>query len=190
MSTNPHVTDARIEEEVKKALAKALRKDPSAIRMEASVTGELGGTSLDFLDVIFRLEQAFGVRLAHQGVLDHVEEQFGEGKAIDASGALTAPAVTLLKMRLGDHPSLVPGMYADEVPTLITGRSYATWVREIVDRLPAACTHCGKSAWKSDDGAKVVCGACGKDAVYPDGDALTRQWLADLEKEKGLFAAA
>jgi acyl carrier protein len=186
---NTLVSDARVEEEVRKALGKALRKEPSAIPMEASVTGDLGGTSLDFLDVIFRLEQAFGIRLAHQGVLDHVEEQFGEGKAIDASGALTAPAVTLLRMRLGDHPSLRAGMYADEVPTLVTPRSYAAWVREILDRLPAACTHCRASAWKSPDGARVVCGACGKDAVYPDGDSLTKQWLADLEREKGLFAA-
>jgi hypothetical protein len=98
--------------------------------------------------------------------------------------------VALLKMRLGDHPKLQPGMFADEVPMLITARSYATWVREILERLPAACTHCGKPAWKTVDGAKVVCGACGKDAVYPDGDALTRQWLAEVEREKGLFAAA
>jgi acyl carrier protein len=187
---NPLVSDARIEEEVRKALGKALRKDPAAMRLDASVTRDLGGTSLDFLDIIFRLEQAFGIRLAHQGVLDHVEEQFGEGKAIDASGALTAPAVTLLKMRLGDHPSLQPGMYADEVPMLVTPRSYATWVREILDRLPAACTHCKAAAWTSPDGAKVVCGSCGKDAAYPDGDALTKQWLEGVEREKGLFAAA
>ena len=187
---NALVTPARVEEEVKKALAKSLRKDPAAISMDASVIGKLGGTSLDFLDVTFRLEQVFGIRLAHQVLLDHVEEAFGEGKAIDASGCLTAPAVELLKLRLGDHPSLTAGMFADEVPALVTPRTLANGVVEILDQLPAACTHCHTSVWKSEDGARVVCGACGKPAAYPDGDTLAKRWIADVEREKKLFAVA
>jgi len=187
---NALVSDARVEEEVKKALGKSLRKDPSALAMDASIIGGLGGTSLDFLDVTFRLEQAFGIRMAHQVLLDHVEESYGEGKAIDGSGCLTAPAVELLKMRLGDHPSLAPGMYADEVPALVTPRTLAQGVSEILAQLPAACTHCKASAWQSDDGAKVACGACGKPAAYPDGDTLMKRWLEGVEREKKLFAAA
>src|SRR5207247_5406309 len=109
---NPFVTPERVDDEVKKALGKALRKDPSAIGMDQSVVGDLGGSSLDFLDVTFKLEQAFGIRLAHQVLLDHVEETFGEGCAIDASGRLTAGAVEVLRLRLGDHPALATGMYA------------------------------------------------------------------------------
>ena len=44
--------------------------------------------------------------------------------------------------------------------------------------------------WKSEDGAKVVCGACGKDAVYPNGDELTKSWIHDVEREHKLFAGA
>lgn len=186
---NALVPEARIVEETRKALAKSLRKDPSAIRMDASIVEDLGGTSLDFLDMTFRLEQAFGVRLAHTTVLDHIEETFGEGKAIDANGTLTKDAVEVLRARLGDHASLQPGMYGDEVPKLVTPNTLAQGVRETLDRLPAACTHCGKPDWKSPDGAKVVCGACGKDAVYPDGDALLEEWLRRVAREKGLFAA-
>ena len=187
---NALVSPARIEEEVKKALGKSLRKDPAAVTMDASIIGKLGGTSLDFLDVTFRLEQAFGVRMAHQVLLDHVEETFGEGKAIDASGCLTAAAVELLKLRLGDHPSLAVGMYADEVPALVTPATMAHGVSEILDHLPAVCTHCQAAAWKTDDGAKILCGACAKPAVFPDGDALMKRWLEDVEREKKLFAAA
>jgi acyl carrier protein len=187
---NALVTPERVDEEVRKALGKALRKDPAAIGMDQSIVSDLGGSSLDFLDVTFKLEQAFGIRLAHQVLLDHVEETFGEGKAIDASGRLTPGAVEVLRLRLGDHPALAPGMYADEVPALVTPRTLARAVSEIVDALPPACTACGASQWKTDDGAKVVCGACKKPAAYPDGDAVTKAWVETVSKQKGLFAAA
>lgn len=184
---NPFVTDARLVEEVQKALGKSLRKEPKAIRMDASVIDDLGGTSLDFLDMTFRLEQAFGLRLSHQTLLDTVEETYGEGKAIDADGALTADAVTLLKLRLPGASSLEAGAYSDEVPKFVTPETLANGVREILAALPAKCTHCSASAWKSADGVKVSCSACSKDAVYPDGDTLTKAWLAGVVREKHLF---
>jgi acyl carrier protein len=187
---NPYVTSARVEDEVRKALAKALRKDPSAIPLDVSIVRDLGGSSLDFLDVSFRLEQAFGVRLAHTVLLDHVEETYGEGKAVTASGELTPAALALLRLRLGDDAGLVQGMFADEVPVLLTGAHLARNVVDVLAELPSACTHCRAAAWRSDDGAKVACGACGKPAVYPDGDTLTKRWLDQVEREKRLFAAA
>src|SRR5204862_2112856 len=132
---NPLVTPARVDDEVKKALGKALRKDPAAIGMDQSIVTDLGGSSLDFLDVTFKLEQAFGIRMAHQVLMDTVEETFGEGSAIDASGRLTAPAVEILRMRLGDHAALATGMYADEIPALVTPRTLAHAVSEILDTL-------------------------------------------------------
>lgn len=187
---NALVSEARIVEEVQKALAKSLRRkeDPASIRLDASVMEDLGGTSLDFLDLTFRLEQAFGIRLAHTTILDHVEETFGEGKAIDGSGALTKDAVEVLKDRMGSPDGLSVGMYSDEVPRLVTPNTLARGVREILAALPPACTHCKAAAWTSPDGAKVKCGACGKDAAYPDGDSLAKAWLEKVAKEKGLFA--
>jgi acyl carrier protein len=187
---NPLVPPERVEEEVKKALGKALRKDPAAIGMDQSIVSDLGGSSLDFLDVTFKLEQAFGIRMAHQVLLDHVEETFGEGSAIDSSGRLTAGAVEVLRMRLGDHKALATGMYADEVPALVTPRTLSLAVREVLDELPAACPACKASQWTTTDGAKVVCGACKKPAAYPDGDAVTKTWVETVGKQKGLFAAA
>jgi acyl carrier protein len=186
---NPLVTEARIDEEVRKAVAQSLRKDPSAVRPDASIMTDLGGTSLDFLDMTFRLEQAFGVRLSHATIVDHIEEAFGEGKAIDAQGSLTADAVEILRSRFGAEGALQPGMYADEVPRLVTPATLAVGVREILSRLPATCTHCKATKWESSNGARVKCGACGKDAVYPDGDALIRSWLEETAKSRGLFAA-
>ena len=187
--SNSFVTDARIVEEIQKALGKSLRKDPKAVRMDASIMDDLGGTSLDFLDMTFRLEQAFGIRLSHQTLLDTVEETYGEGKAIDADGCLTSDAVTLLRMRLPGAQTLEAGAYSDEVPKFVTPETLANGVREILAALPAKCSHCGATGWKSAEGVKVSCAACAKDAAYPDGDVLTKSWLAGVAKEKRLFGA-
>jgi acyl carrier protein len=187
---NALVSPARIDGEVRKALAKALRKDEKAIAMDASVIHDLGGTSLDFLDITFRLEQAFGIKLPHTLLVDQVEEMFGEGKAVDDQSRLTPAAVEIVRLRLGDPPGLEKGMYSDEVPALVTPAVLALGVKEILDQLPAACTHCGAGNWSCDDGTHVKCGTCTKDAVYPDGDALTRAWIESVVRERKLFAVA
>jgi acyl carrier protein/ribosomal protein S27AE len=188
--SNPYVTPERIEQEVREALAATLRIDAASIDMDTSIIQGLGATSIDFLDINFRLENVFGIQLATQMLLDHVEEEFGEGKAIDRENRVTPAAAELLKLHLGELPGLEPGMYADEVPATVTPRVVATGVARILETLPETCPGCGASAWKSDDGAKVVCGGCGQDAVYPSGDELTKRWIHDVEREKQLFTGA
>jgi acyl carrier protein len=186
---NPHVTRDRIDQEVRGALATTLRTDADGIGMDQSIIGGLGATSIDFLDINFRLENVFAIQLATQLLLDHVEEELGEGKAIDRDNKVTAAAAELLKIHLGEAAGIKAGMYADEVAATVTPATVAEAVEKILDELPESCS-CGASAWKSDDGAKVVCGECGKDAVYPDGDELTKRWIHDVEREKQLFASA
>jgi acyl carrier protein len=186
--THP-VPESEIDLEVRRAIAKALRKDEGTVTLDASVIDDLGGTSLDFLDITFRLEQAFGVKLPHNLLVDQIEELFGEGTAVDGEGRLTASAKEVVRLRLGEDARLDGDLYADEVPALVTPRALALGVKEILATLPKSCG-CGASAWKRGDGVKVVCGACGKAPTYPDGDTLTQQWLKQAAGERKLFAVA
>lgn len=187
---NTLVTDSRIEEEVRKTLGVTLRVEPDQIDLNESVVDKLGATSIDFLDVNFRLEAAFGIQLATQLVLDHVEDEFGEGTAIDSEGMITEAAAALLRLHLGDKKGLKGGMDAEWIPHFVTPMVFVRSVRAITDELPGKCTHCEAADWKSEDGAKVVCGACGKPAEYPDGDTLTLRWIREFEKENHVFAGA
>jgi acyl carrier protein len=184
----PLVSATTIEDEVRRAVAKALRKEEAAVGLDASIVEDLGGTSLDFLDITFRLEQAFGIKLPHTVLVDQMEEVFGEGKAVDARGGLTKEAVEILRLRLGDSPVLKPGMFADEVTALVTPRTLAEGVKEVLAHVSERCG-CGASTWKAE-GTKVACGTCGRPATYPDGDALSRDWLRQAAREKRLFAVA
>ena len=187
---NPLVTRETIEAEVKKALAATLRIEEDGIDLSKSVVNELQATSIDFLDINFRLESTFGIQLATQLLLDHVEELLGEGVAIDTNNQITAPAAALLRQYFGDLPELKAGLYADEIPSLVTGHIVADGVEKIVEQLPAACGSCGKSEWRSEDGAKVTCGSCEAEAEYPDGDTLIQAWINQVEKDQQLFAGA
>ena len=184
---NPHIQRETIEQEIRAALATTLRKDAGDIALDASIMKDLGATSIDFLDVNFRLEGAFGIQLATQLLLDHVEEELGDGSAVDAQDQITPAAAKLLQMHLGEVPGLEAGIFLEEVPTFVTPMVLVKSVEGITDALPEACTHCGAAAWKSDDGKKVVCDGCGKPAVYPDGDTLTKAWINDFEREHRLF---
>ncbi len=182
------ITEEKVFEELKKAIVETLRVDENSIEPESSLINDLGAESLDFLDINYRLEQAFGIKMARHFVLEHIEEMFGEGTAIDENGQLTDKAVELLKIRFGDKmKDLEPGMDMDEVPALVTAQSMSGGVIDILDSLPEKCTHCGNSAWKSDDGIKTKCGSCGEPAVFSNGDDLTKDWLNKVQNEKKLF---
>ncbi|MGE0193698.1 MAG: acyl carrier protein [Planctomycetota bacterium] len=187
MSKSP-VTRERIEQEVRQALAATLRKDAATIDLDKPIVKALGATSIDFLDINFRLESTFGVQLATQLLLDHVEEELGEGVAIDRDGRITEPAAELLRMYLGEQPGLKGGLDADEVPSFVTPKVLVQSVGGILEHLPEACGACGSTdGWKTDDGCKVLCAACGAAATYPDGDELTKTWIHNVQAEQGLF---
>lgn len=182
------ITEQRVFEELKKAVVETLRSDEAAIRPESSFINDLGAESLDFLDINYRLEQTFGLKMARHFILEHIEEMFGEGSAIDEDGKLTEKAITLLKLRYGNvYGDLSEGMDMDTVPTLITAGSMTQGVLDLLDTLPEKCTQCGNSAWKSEDGLRIKCGSCNAFATFTNGDDLIKNWLTEIQQEKKIF---
>ena len=182
------ITEQKVFDEVKKAIVETLRVDEKDIKPESSLIKDLGAESLDFLDINYRLEQKFGIKMARHFILEHVEETFGEGSAIDEDGQLTDKGVALLQVRFGDEGSqFTKGMDMDLLPTLITVQLMTRGVMDILDSLPDTCPHCGNAAWKTGDGEKISCGSCGELAPFTNGDDLIKQWLAAVQEEKKIF---
>lgn len=181
------ITEDQVFNELKKAIVETLRVDEAAIKPESSLINDLGAESLDFLDVNYRLEQAFGIKLARHFVLEHVEEMFGEGSAIDEDGRLTDKAIELLKVRYsGNVFNLSAGMDMDEIPALVTAGTMSGGVMDVLDSLPEKCPSCGNSAWKAD-GVRIKCGSCGADAAFKNGDDMIKEWLTKVQEEKKIF---
>jgi acyl carrier protein len=82
---------------VREVLVDALAVDDEEVTPTASLVGDLGAESIDFLDIVFQLERAFGFKIA-QG------ELFPEGVAQDPrfvkDGMVTPEGIAALKTRL------------------------------------------------------------------------------------------
>ena len=55
-----------IYEEVKEVLIDALGLDDDEVTEEATLMGDLGAESIDFLDIVFRLEKSFDIKIPRE----------------------------------------------------------------------------------------------------------------------------
>lgn len=55
--------NAEVFGKVKEALIDALGVDDEEVTEEATMVGDLGAESIDFLDIVFKLEKAFGITI-------------------------------------------------------------------------------------------------------------------------------
>lgn len=82
---------------VRDLLVDALAVDEEDVTPEARLTADLGAESIDFLDIVFKLQQAFGINIP-QG------ELFPEGLSQQADyvkdGKVTPAGIAALKTRL------------------------------------------------------------------------------------------
>ena len=62
------MTESEIFGKVSDCLIEALGVDDDEVTPEASLTGDLGAESIDFLDIVFRLEKSFGIKIPRGGL--------------------------------------------------------------------------------------------------------------------------
>ena len=82
---------------VQGVLVQALAVDDDEVTPDATLTGDLGAESIDFLDIVFRLEQAFGFKIA-QGEL--FPENVQQDPEFVQDGKITPKGIAALKTRL------------------------------------------------------------------------------------------
>jgi acyl carrier protein len=57
------MTETEVFEKVQETLVDALGVDQEEVTPQATLTGDLGAESIDFLDIVFRLEKAFNIKI-------------------------------------------------------------------------------------------------------------------------------
>ena len=63
------MTREEIYEKVKDTLDDALSVEPEEVTPTATLMGDLGAESIDFLDIVFRLEKAFGIKIPQEEMM-------------------------------------------------------------------------------------------------------------------------
>jgi acyl carrier protein len=115
---------------VVKVLVESLNVDEDEVTPRATLQGDLGADSIDFLDIVFRLEQAFGIKIPPGEVFP--ESIFQGDAELVQDGMVTEKGLAELRSRLpyanltgfdrDPRLSAVPDLFTVD---LLTG--YITW---------------------------------------------------------------
>ena len=137
--TNPTITEeeiAAIYPKVAETMADALGCEVEKVLLDASLIADLGAESIDFLDIVFRLERLFKVKIPRGKIVEDARgplspEQFEQG------GTLTAAGIERLKEFLSEVPADRFGspQKVSEIPQLFTT---ATFCKMIIRQQKAA----------------------------------------------------
>jgi acyl carrier protein len=90
------MTHDEIQERVAQTLIQALGVSRSEIRPEASLVGDLEAESIDFLDIVFRLEKEFGIEIVRGELFP---QEILRNPALVTNGTLTAAGVEAIRER-------------------------------------------------------------------------------------------
>ena len=110
--------DAAIWAKVQDAFAAALGLEEDEIELDSKLIEDLGAESLDFLDIVYRLERAFDIKIPRGGIESSAQEEAGGTYEVD--GILTDEGLSALKQLMPEVPKdeFVDGMRVTEVPEL------------------------------------------------------------------------
>ena len=89
--------DEEVFGKVQEALVDALGVDDDEVTAEATLVGDLGAESIDFLDIVFKLEQAFGITFDRTELFP--EDILTNAEYIE-DGKVTADGLAKLKERM------------------------------------------------------------------------------------------
>ena len=121
------MTHDEIFSKVQEVLVDALAVDEDEVKPEASLVRDLGAESIDFLDIVFKLEQAFGIKIASG-------ELFPDNVAQDPKfvkdGKVTEEGIAALKSRLPhvDFSKFAANPLIGKVGDMFTVESLVTFV--------------------------------------------------------------
>jgi acyl carrier protein len=126
LSELPVDVDPTVFSKVQSCIAEALGLDTDEVQYTSRLIGDLGAESLDFLDIAFRLERAFDVRIPRGGIEAASKEGLEEGESYEVNGVLTDKAREQLILHMPEVPraEFKVGLKVSEVPTLMRAGTF------------------------------------------------------------------
>jgi acyl carrier protein len=85
-------------QEVREVLVDALGVDDDEVAVKATLMGDLGAESIDFLDIVFRLEKAFAIKIPREELFP--AESLMNNPEFVNNGKLTEKGLTELREKM------------------------------------------------------------------------------------------
>jgi acyl carrier protein len=136
-----------ISQAVRECVAAALDLPLESVQEDAKFIADLGGDSLDLLDLTFRLEQRFGISISPRDIERRTRAQLGAAP-LEVDGMYTPEALTVLRQAMPEVPpdELANGLSSAELPSRFRVATVVNLVCRLLDEKRAS------SAEKKSDG--------------------------------------
>ncbi len=114
---------------VAETIADALGCDLEEVKPDASLIDDLGAESIDFLDMVFRLERAFKVKIPRGKIVENARGTLTEAE-FEQKGLVTDVGLSQLKSYLSEVPAerFRTPMKVKEIPRLFTPETFCKLV--------------------------------------------------------------
>jgi acyl carrier protein len=110
-------------------MADALGCDVEKVKPDSSLINDLGAESIDFLDIVFRLERAFKVKIPRGKIVEEARGPLSEAE-FESGGVVTDAGVARLKVFLSEVPAdrIKTPLKVVEIPKLFTTETFCKMV--------------------------------------------------------------
>jgi acyl carrier protein len=123
------VSDSKtIEERVCALVSDALARDPATVKPVSNLMSDLGAESLDFLDIVFKLEAEFGIQIT-RGEMERAargdmsDDEFAPGGVISEAGLSR-----LRELMPEAQERIQPGLRRMQILSLFSVQTFANLV--------------------------------------------------------------
>lgn len=118
-----------VEGRVAAIVAASLGCDPGRVRLTSSLMEELGAESLDFLDIVFELERAFGIQIT-RGEMERAARGDMSEEEFAPSGTVSPAGLARLRQLMPEAAERIqPGLRPVQILGLFTVQTFVNLVR-------------------------------------------------------------
>jgi acyl carrier protein len=117
-----------IAQQVREVVAEALARDLETVRLDSNMMEELGAESLDFLDVVFRLERTFSIQIT-RGEMEQAARGSMSPEEFAPGGVISDAGLSRLRELMPEATSRIkPGLRPTQILTLFTVQTFVNLV--------------------------------------------------------------
>jgi acyl carrier protein len=114
---------------VAETIADAIGCDLEKVKLESSLINDLGAESIDFVDIIFRLQRQFKVKIPRGKIVEEARGNLSEAE-FEQAGVVSEAGVQRLKAFLSEVPAerFTSPLNAADIPRLFTVETFCKLV--------------------------------------------------------------
>jgi acyl carrier protein len=118
-----------LEQTVRAVVAEALARDLAEVKLDSNLMEDLGAESLDFLDIVFKLERAFGIQIT-RGEMERAARGTMTDEEFAPQGVISEAGLARLRELMPEAGARIrPGLRPVQILSLFSVQTFANLVK-------------------------------------------------------------